>query len=71
MPRYEYTCDTADCGGTKTIICKIAEKPEIVQCPKCGVIMEQDFGGRTPAAIFKGSGWTPTFSPVGRQTKKG
>jgi putative FmdB family regulatory protein len=61
MPRYEYTCDTADCGGTKTIICKVADKPALVQCPTCGCVMDQDLSGIGQA--FKGPGWTPKFGP--------
>lgn len=69
MPRYEYVCDTQDCGGNLQVICKVSEKPEFVKCPICGCIMDQDLSGR--AAVFKGQGWTPTFSPIGRKTKNG
>ena len=70
MPRYIYKCDTVDCGGEEILICKVAEKPDLVKCNRCGAVMDQDFSGM-PSAIFKGAGWTPTFSPQGRQTKKG
>ncbi len=61
MPRYSYKCDTADCGGEKEIICKVADKPDLVQCPICGCKMDQDFSGQGHA--FRGSGWTPKFGP--------
>jgi len=64
MPTYSYLCDTPDCGGTKTIICKVAERPAVVQCPKCGVVMEQDFSNQGRA--FRGTGWTPRFGPINR-----
>lgn len=61
MPRYRYACDTLDCGGSKDIVCTIKEKPELVQCPKCGCKMDQDFSGQGQS--FKGDGWTQKFHP--------
>lgn len=61
MPRYEFTCDTPECDGAKTLICSVKEKPDLVQCPKCGVRMEQTFS--KPAMAFKGAGWTPKHYP--------
>lgn len=61
MPTYEYVCDTADCGGTVTLRVPVKDKPDVVQCPNCGVVMEQNFSA--PGISFKGQGWTPKFGP--------
>ncbi len=61
MPRYRYVCDVADCGGSTDLVCKVSEKPDLVQCPNCGSIMDQDFSGQGQS--FKGGGWTPKFGP--------
>jgi putative FmdB family regulatory protein len=61
MPTYHYKCDTPECDGEVEFICTVKEKPDVVQCPKCGVKMEQIYslGGIS----FKGHGWTPRFGP--------
>lgn len=64
MPQYDWECQTDGCRERVTVICKVAEKPDTMPCPKCGALCERVY--HAPGTIFKGTGWTPKFSPIGR-----
>lgn len=55
MPRYTYTCP--DCGATKTVWRRVAERDSLVECPFGGPdpTMTRDITG--PAFHLKGKSW--------------